>query len=210
MLIEKLKMLNEIRSKIDPTYRFIMNVVITRSNYFQIETFIEFAKEYNFNIVNYFLVSKNRNNENIFNYNRNDEILSRVSKALDSARESCEKYGITFNTNITKDLLHDNVVETHEKINNKQSADTKDNIPNKVKMCRVPWKTLSINALGEVIPTTGCFCRNVMGNLNTESLDEIWNGEPMVKYREQIVSGDIDKVCTLKQVYKEIPFELLK
>ncbi|MCB4792883.1 MAG: radical SAM protein [Elusimicrobia bacterium] len=216
LLIQKLKMVNELINRINPEYKLTLNLVVVKSNYHQIEAFAEFAREYNFNAINFMVIYENRNNQNIFNFNRDDKVLSCVSKSLDNARENCKKYGIIFNTNITQDLLETKLSENqenirnHENINNEPCQEPKIDIPDKVKICQAPWKTLNIDVTGEASPNASCFCKNVLGNLNTQSLEEIWNGEPMVNYRKQIVSGNIEKVCTLKRIYKEIPFELLR
>lgn len=211
LLIQRLKMFNELRDKIDPGYCVAMNVVVTRSNYHQIKAITEFAGKYKFNNINIMLISENRNNENIFSYDPDDEVLCQVSKALDEARESCEKYGIEFNNNITKEITEiNNKMKTGIAVQydeNPLKAD-KGKTGNKNVICLAPWETLNISMTGEVSPRAHCLCKNVIGNLNESSLEEVWNGERMVRYRQQIVSGNIEKVCTLKEVYKKLPSEL--
>ena len=59
------------------------------------------------------------------------------------------------------------------------------------------------------MPQSHCLCGNSVGNLNTESLDAIWNGNNMMRYREALVSGGIEKICTLKKYFPQIPYEVL-
>ncbi len=59
--------------------------------------------------------------------------------------------------------------------------------------CPFPWQYLVVQNNGDVVPC----CRdyngvNVMGNANTESLKEIWNGSRFTDFRNRMASGDYD------------------
>lgn len=201
-MVGKLDMINRIKKQVNPAYELTLNVVVMRSNYRQIESFAEFAKGHGFNNINFVMVSENHNDQNIFEFNPDAEILSYVDKALENAKKSCHKYGINFNTNITKNMLNSSSSD--------QNAGFEKPISGEKTLCFSPWKNLHVDVGGDVHSFINCFCKNIAGNLNTQSLDEIWNGELMVNYREQIVQGNIEKVCCLKQVYNRVPAELLQ
>ena len=62
--------------------------------------------------------------------------------------------------------------------------------------CLSPWQTIPVDVLGNV---TICDCQpeTVIGNLNDQPLSEIWNGEPMVKHRQQMLSADPPENCKI-------------
>lgn len=95
--------------------------------------------------------------------------------------------------------------------------------------CQAPWQTIMITASGHVFP---CAYRNSYenhselshcGNINENTLEEIWNGEEFQRLRENMGKGDLKKAgCSnclaLKQnlplsldynpdVYKETPLK---
>lgn len=54
--------------------------------------------------------------------------------------------------------------------------------------CRIPWEHMVINADGTVVPCCQDFGNlEPMGNLATDSLENIWNGENFQKIREKIL-----------------------
>jgi len=60
--------------------------------------------------------------------------------------------------------------------------------------CEYPWTSLTVMADGNVVPCTqGYDCEMVMGNVNEQSLDEIWNGEKYKRFRRSHILGDFPK-----------------
>lgn len=59
--------------------------------------------------------------------------------------------------------------------------------------CVSPWMTLNIRQDGQVCPC--CVCDYVYGDINEKSLWEIWNDEPIKKFREGMVNGTPNKHC---------------
>ena len=59
--------------------------------------------------------------------------------------------------------------------------------------CVAPWMTLNIRQDGQVSPC--CVCEYVYGDINKKSLWEIWNDEPIKKFREGMVNGIPHKNC---------------
>ncbi len=61
--------------------------------------------------------------------------------------------------------------------------------------CYMGATYMKINPDGKVFPC----CRGpeelVMGNTNEQTVEEIWNGETYVKFRQQMFSGDYPEVC---------------
>lgn len=50
--------------------------------------------------------------------------------------------------------------------------------------CRLPWSELTVLWDGNVVPCANVFEHvNLLGDLRVQSLDEVWNGEPMLQLR---------------------------
>jgi radical SAM protein with 4Fe4S-binding SPASM domain len=77
--------------------------------------------------------------------------------------------------------------------------------------CEYPWLSLTIMADGNVVPCTQISNNElVMGNINENTLEEIWNGKKYKDLRKMHISGNFPKdhkcseKCDLKKVYNYI------
>ena len=75
--------------------------------------------------------------------------------------------------------------------------------------CEYPWLSLTVMADGNVVPCTQVSNNElVMGNVNDNTLEEIWNGEKYKKFREMHVTGKFTKnhkcnnKCDMKKLYQ--------
>jgi radical SAM protein with 4Fe4S-binding SPASM domain len=59
--------------------------------------------------------------------------------------------------------------------------------------CHQPWESLFVGPSGNVQPC--CFTSVQIGNLNEQSIDDVWNGSTMARLRRSIRDGHIDPVC---------------
>lgn len=55
--------------------------------------------------------------------------------------------------------------------------------------CNVPWFSMLVLPGGEVKPS--CACGILAGNLNDQSLMEIWNGQVYIDFRKRLLDGDL-------------------
>ena len=63
-------------------------------------------------------------------------------------------------------------------------------------MCSQSWEKLTVWANGDVSPCCTFHGKNlIIGNINYQSIQELWNGSNINKIREQLRSGNINKVC---------------
>ncbi len=61
--------------------------------------------------------------------------------------------------------------------------------------CRSPWEMLAIASDGRVVPC--CYdmdCRMTLGRVPDQSLQEIWEGEPLKRLRERLRTGRFDNL----------------
>ena len=63
-------------------------------------------------------------------------------------------------------------------------------------ICVLPWVHVNLNPNGEVVPC--CIATNnyVIGDLNNQSIEDIWNSPRMVNLRQQFLDGKKPKICT--------------
>ena len=66
-------------------------------------------------------------------------------------------------------------------------------MPETVKDCNYPWTWMMVTASGAVRPC--CFCQTDLGNLNTASVDAIWNGARAMELRAFIKADKIHPMC---------------
>lgn len=59
--------------------------------------------------------------------------------------------------------------------------------------CTCPWDWVMVTADGVVRPC--CYAKDSVGNLNEQSLEEIWNGRPMLELRYFIDQNQLHSIC---------------
>jgi len=77
------------------------------------------------------------------------------------------------------------------KYNKQVNAVTKNTI------CAVPWMHLNFEPNGKVVPCCLTSTHNYFaGDLNTQTIDEIWNSDNMKKLRKQMINGEEPEICS--------------
>ena len=66
-------------------------------------------------------------------------------------------------------------------------------IVEKHKYCSLPWTSAVILGNGDVMAC--CVPGTVMGNLNIQPLEELWNGKNYKEFRKKVNSGNPPSVC---------------
>lgn len=77
--------------------------------------------------------------------------------------------------------------------------------------CEYPWLSVSIMSDGNVVPCTQISNNElVLGNINEQSLEEIWNGKKYKELRKMHITGKFpanhkcDKKCDMKKIHQYI------
>ena len=75
--------------------------------------------------------------------------------------------------------------------------------------CEYPWLSLTVMADGSVVPCTQISNNElILGNVNENSLEEIWNGKKYDEFRKMHVTGNFPKghkckeKCDMKKLYQ--------
>lgn len=178
------------RGKIE-TY---FNSIVMKSNHREIEKFIDFAKEYNFNAITLTPLRGEFGDENIFEQN-NTQALEFLRKVMPEVAKKAKAYGIILNNWLPNIQCNDSKAEecaggsAQEKCRGNYCSQEKGRL-----ICHAPWQRLVLDSEGQVRPFV--FCMNKwVGNSDKNSLEEIWNGEAMQEYRRRIISYDYQGLC---------------
>lgn len=71
------------------------------------------------------------------------------------------------------------------------------NAMSKTTLCAVPWMHLNFEPNGKVVPCCLTSHHNYFaGDLNTQSIEEIWNSKNMKELRKQFLAGEEPKICS--------------
>lgn len=63
-------------------------------------------------------------------------------------------------------------------------------------ICVLPWVHVNLNPNGEVVPCCVSTNNYVIGDLNNQPIEDIWNSPRMVNLRQQFLDGKKPKICT--------------
>jgi len=162
--------------------------VVMNSNYRQLEKFVDFAKEYEFDALHLMPIWGNLDSqENIF-YHKNEEALNYIKENIGRIEKKAQKY----NLNLLNSLPYKgNSREDKPSENRRIEEDA--HTDNDLLLCYMPWKRMVINPAGYVCPA--CHCKEMVGNVLDNSLNEIWNNEKMQFYRRKITHKDYLDLC---------------
>jgi MoaA/NifB/PqqE/SkfB family radical SAM enzyme len=188
-----------------------------RSNYKDTDKFIDFANEYNFDIVYMMPIWGGQQIEENIYIENNFNIMSELSDKISIAEKKARDYNIRFFHSIPIINKKDNCNEiTIDKKNQKGEDKTKvDNVKIDVPkekiteslFCYLPWQQLNIDPGGIVRP--GCLCSKHVGNIEESSILSIWNNQQMQEYRKKIVSNP-QNWCNIDCINNIIGMDLRK
>jgi len=107
-------------------------------------------------------------------------------KVLRDIKKNCNKFGITL---YFTPSFETPPVELQEESGNKVSSD------HTTRQCIFPWESPIISKDGDVLPC--CTSRESMGNLRTDTFEDIWTGTKFSNFRSALINGgeNIPEVC---------------
>ncbi len=184
-LVANIKFANEAKQKFSSKTPMRLNAVIMKSNYHQLEDFLDFAKEYGFCQVSLMALHFDQDpQENILYSHKDIKALEYITNAIPKIRQKAKHY------NIDLDIL----LPTLES----EPKERKQGVPGKPSMteilhCKMPWKYMMICDKGTVYLTGSC--AKPIGNIYDNSLDEIWNSPQAQAYRESMIKNQFNDIC---------------
>ena len=201
-LLDNIKLVNSLRKKHNfKNMSFRMHVVVMNSNCWELEKFVDFAKEHEFDALHLMPIWGNLDSqENIF-YHKNEKALNYIKENIGKAEKKAKEY----NLNLLNSLPYkDNSGEDKPSENRRIEGDT--HTDNDSLLCHMPWKRMVINPAGNVCPA--CHCREMVGNVSEEGLNDIWNNKKMQNYRQKLACGDYLALCSENCIQGVISEEL--
>lgn len=204
-VIEKINLVNGLRSKLNSNMKTRLNVLIMRTNYYQIEEFLDFAKQYKFDTLFFNATGCDFKNlsENVFYYNQDKEVLEYINKIRLKIAKKAQDYEICLENWLPSfEFFNKNHTQV-QKQENKQHKDEK-------LFCHAPWQRLYIDCGGNVRPDCLCLPERPVGNLLENTLEQIWNNEKIKEYRRKIVNHDYQNLCNPDCVWGRVPEKNLK
>lgn len=197
-LLKSLSIINKFKEKYNSHLKKVMTVCILRSNFKEIERFVNFAIRYDFQMVTFSplrgpLVSE----ENIFSPPDREALLY-LKRIMSEIEKKCYENKIYMEYFFKPFIEDKNEISLIDKIHSQTDA-----MP--LLKCKAPWIGLHIDAirLGEVLPD--CMCKKGIGNIIDESILDIWNGLPMQQYRKALIEGNPQIICSEDCIQKLVP-----
>jgi len=192
-LLRNLSMIKEAKEKYGGTIETYFNSVIMKSNYFEVEEMVDFAKEYNFNAVTLTPIRGDFGEENVFE-NNDTAALEYIKKITPKITRKAYEYGIILNNWLPGMQEEAFGVQDKSCKNLNVNEIPSENKINKRIICYAPWQRLVLDSKGQVRPFVFCL-KKWIGNADQSSLEEIWNGEPMQEYRRKLIDHDYMDLC---------------
>ena len=202
-LLENIKLLNDLKVKMKTRSKIRMCSVVLEDNYNQIIDFVEFAHKYKFD---YITITPETNYMETGIFNNKNDLYHKYKKTIELA----EKYNIEIEnclpkspTNVEirndnkKNIINKNVcVNRDEYYKNIMSIHNNYSVNDKLKnFCYSPWQKIFIDALGFVKVNCNCGGNLVIGDVEKNSIREIWNDNKIKILREKMINGDIEDCC---------------
>lgn len=202
-LTQNLRLLNRAKKKHSSNMTLSLRATVMKSNYAQLERFIEFAREYEFDIVQMApLSSDGYDPQNIF-INNDLEILRYISQTVPKIRELAQRYRIKLLDWIPSLPETDNQAERIMTVPGEDKP-----VESKKPVCFRPWKQLAMNVKGDIFPE--CLCAEPVGKASVDSLAGVWNNQKMQDYRRKLSGHNFTDWCRPECVQATIPAEHLK
>ncbi len=186
-LLENMHVFNEYREKYNSNAAKILCVCIMRSNYMQLEEFIDFAIRYDFKQISFGAIhGTNAISENIFNPIDN-QAIEYLKQKMPIIEKLCKEKEIVLEASFKAYLM--------DRTDNLDKNYAIENSGGEIK-CKSPWTGLCIDAIrkGEVYPE--CLCARSAGNIMRDSLFDIWNAPIMQQYRSAIATDSFKRICS--------------
>ena len=202
-LIQNLEIINKARRRYLSNMTTTLRCTIMKANYKQLDRFIEFAKDYEFDVVQMAPLSSDEYDpQNIF-INKDIEILRYITQVIPGIRELAKKYKIKLLDWIPTLNDSNNHIEKTEVASGEDKSTER-----KKPVCFRPWKQIAMNVRGDIFPE--CLCAEPIGDAFNNTLDDVWNNEKMQKYRKGLSENDFMDWCRSDCVSGTIPPEHLK
>jgi MoaA/NifB/PqqE/SkfB family radical SAM enzyme len=192
LVTENIKLISELKSKegLKRTDRpaIYLNFIIMARTYKNLLEMVHFARDVGAMVITLQAPWQDTyTDENIFNDSAMTEEYIELSK---EAFVKAQKWDIGI-----QDRTRNTIMKYIPQLKNR--LEFSDNVlmdewPN---CCRLPWTELYITERGDVLVC--CTSKTYLGNINEQSITEIWNSKELVALRKRILKGNYVKDCKI-------------
>lgn len=187
-LIKSIETVNRHTQKHNNRVSLMINAVVMRSNYKELDLFPKFCKVYNFKSLRFEYVRPDTCfHEDIFTVNKDIEALKYLRDTMPRIKERCAMLGIEVESCLEPYLnLNEDGLNT-ERPDMQVSSDSI--------ICKLPWKQLLIDTgIGGIRPD--CLCPRSVGSICDSTIEKLWNNKIMQNYRKNIVNRTMGGWCS--------------
>jgi MoaA/NifB/PqqE/SkfB family radical SAM enzyme len=183
-LLKSIDLVNSYRTQ-DSRLKLSLTAIVMRRNLKELHLFPKFCKEHGFQYCSFiFLQPRSMPSENIF-LRRDKKALDYLQKVISQIEEDFKKYNIRFGFSFS------NFLAERKNLRMKHSTHAQDKL--KIK-CYRPWQRIVIDYRGRVRPD--CLCKEYVGNIFNDEINELWNNNLMQQYRKRIIEGNMKNWCS--------------
>lgn len=191
----------------------MMSFIVMRSNYRELADTIEFARSHQFDSLQVYPVGGLMDAENVF-ARVDHEVLKEVRAAAEVLARKSREYGIELLMKLPVTAEEKEISRAEPEINAPDDHAAPGSAPVETPAapeppappapsdichmlnsgpCILPWQHMFIDGSGEVRPS--CDCEKTAGSVSVSSLQEIWNGEGMQRYRRALLENRPGEAC---------------
>jgi MoaA/NifB/PqqE/SkfB family radical SAM enzyme len=192
-LCRNLDYLNDACDRFGRRIRLELHATVMRSNYRELDQFVEFAKRFRFDQINFKPVLYVSEGENIF--------VPPDPAALDYLRKTKSvvfQKGAEQGVSISWSLPDPNPGRHFPALADQRANGfvSRSDAPFAGPGCKKPWKKvlIDISRHGHAFPE--CYCMIPSGNILHDSLEEVWNGPGAQEYRRRLVENRTRGFCS--------------
>ena len=209
----------EANARLGKNPRKEINVVVMRSNAGHLEEFLPFALEHGFPVINFVPILFNEKSPEDLFTNGTPEEARQLAARIEALRREAEKAGVRVQSSVPVPPPPQEPAPQQPASSEAAPAEFEPQgkfrivlppgfVPNPFEtrapgepvLCRRPWQQLFVDFSREDGPDPQnvfpeCFCWHPLGNIETDTIEEIWNGAEMQEYRRRLFSGNLSGYC---------------
>jgi MoaA/NifB/PqqE/SkfB family radical SAM enzyme len=208
VLLNNLMNLKSARQQYKPNITLTMRITVSDENVYSLKKMMDFAKEYQFDIVILSPLDIEQHSFTKYNYfNKTKEELEALQNLKNEVLAKAENNNIkvidllpditpildSFNVKCDNNTADNNNCDKTDSCNAEEIKEcVKEYV--KIPFCLRPWRQLATTVHGKIRPE--CLClKNVDFVYQCENFDDIWNGESMQEYRRKLINLDNSWCC---------------
>jgi MoaA/NifB/PqqE/SkfB family radical SAM enzyme len=208
VLIRNLKSFSACRIEHQSRINTNLHMVVMRSNYRQVEDYVDFARGLGFRYIAFLPIEGNFDNpENIF-CGHDPDAVEYLSAAMRRVEEKARACGMLIENRLPVKRGEDGSGRNDGGTGDRDNA-APDETARKM-LCHLPWIQLYIDYDGSVRPDCTCPRGGSLGNVATDSLASLWNGDRMQEYRTRVGAGEHSGICNTECVQGRVSDRYLK